>query len=65
MKRLYAMGDDPAAARSADEAAIPLRRFGGPDEIGDAVAFLCSQRAAYISGITLLIDGGLAKGLLS
>jgi 3-oxoacyl-[acyl-carrier protein] reductase len=65
MKRLYAMGDDPAAARSADEAAIPLRRFCDPAEIGDAVTFLCSERAGYISGITLLIDGGLAKGLLS
>jgi 3-oxoacyl-[acyl-carrier protein] reductase len=65
MKRIYAMGDDPAAARSADEAAIPLRRFGDPAEIGDAVAFLCSERAGYISGITVLIDGGLAKGLLS
>jgi 3-oxoacyl-[acyl-carrier protein] reductase len=65
MKRIYAMGDDPAAARSADEAAIPLRRFGDPAEIGDAVTFLCSERAGYISGITVLIDGGLAKGLLS
>ncbi len=65
MKRIYAMGDDPAAARSTDEAAIPLRRFGDPGEIGDAVTFLCSERAGYISGITLLIDGGLAKGLLS
>jgi 3-oxoacyl-[acyl-carrier protein] reductase len=65
MKRIYAMGDDPAAARRNDEAAIPLRRFGDPGEIADAVTFLCSQRAGYISGITLLIDGGLAKGLLS
>jgi 3-oxoacyl-[acyl-carrier protein] reductase len=65
MKQIYAMGDDPAAARRNDEAAIPLRRFGDPGEIADAVTFLCSQRAGYISGITLLIDGGLAKGLLS
>jgi 3-oxoacyl-[acyl-carrier protein] reductase len=65
MKRIYAMGDDPAGARRSDEAAIPLGRFGDPSEVGDAVTFLCSERASYISGITLLIDGGLAKGLLS
>jgi 3-oxoacyl-[acyl-carrier protein] reductase len=65
MKNIYAMGDDPAGDRTRDEGLIPARRFGDPAEIGDAVAFLCSTRAAYISGITVLIDGGLAKGLLS
>jgi 3-oxoacyl-[acyl-carrier protein] reductase len=65
LQRLYELGDDPAAARRADEAAIPARRFGDPAEIGAAVAFLCSTRAAYINGITLLVDGGLARGLLS
>jgi 3-oxoacyl-[acyl-carrier protein] reductase len=65
MKNLYAGGDDPEGARRHDQAAIPARRFGDPKEIGDAVAFLCSTRASYINGITLLIDGGLAKGLLS
>jgi 3-oxoacyl-[acyl-carrier protein] reductase len=65
MKNIYASGDDPAGARSTDEGLIPARRFGDPQEIGDAIAFLCSTKAAYISGITLLIDGGLAKGLLS
>ena len=65
MRGLYAMGDDPEEARRNDEVAIPLRRFGDPSEIGAAVAFLCSTQASYITGITLLIDGGLAKGLLS
>ena len=65
MQRLYALGDDPAGARQTDEAAIPARRFGDPAEIGDSVAFLCSTRASYINGITLLVDGGLARGLLS
>ena len=65
LRGLYALGDDPEQARRDDEAAIPLRRFGDPAEIGAAVAFLCSTQAAYINGITLLIDGGLAKGLLS
>ncbi len=44
------------------EQEIPLRRFGKPDEIGDAVAFLCSERAGYITGISLLVDGGVVKG---
>jgi 3-oxoacyl-[acyl-carrier protein] reductase len=65
MQKLYAGGDDPGSARRDDEALIPARRFGEPGEIADAITFLCSTRAAYINGITLLIDGGLAKGLLS
>jgi 3-oxoacyl-[acyl-carrier protein] reductase len=65
LKGLYGEGEEADRARRHDEAAIPLRRFGEPGEIGDVVAFLCSTRAAYISGITVLVDGGLAKGLLS
>jgi 3-oxoacyl-[acyl-carrier protein] reductase len=65
MKTLYAAGSDPDGDRRRDEALIPARRFGDPAEIGDLCAFLCSARAAYLSGITILVDGGLAKGLLS
>lgn len=43
---------------------IPLRRLGRPREVGDVVAFLCSQRAAYVTGIVLPVDGGLTRGLL-
>ncbi len=38
---------------------IPLGRFGRPEEVGDAVAFLVSDRAAYVSGSILHIHGGL------
>lgn len=62
---LYSLGADPEADRKDGEEAIPAGRFGRPSEIGAAVAFLCSEQAAYINGITLLIDGGLARGLLS
>jgi 3-oxoacyl-[acyl-carrier protein] reductase len=65
MKSLYAGGADPEGDRRRDEALIPARRFGDPDEIGDLCAFLCSTRAGYLNGITILVDGGLAKGLLS
>ena len=53
----------PDGPTEADLATIPLRRLGTTQEIGDVVAFLCSQRAAYISGAVILVDGGLTRGL--
>jgi 3-oxoacyl-[acyl-carrier protein] reductase len=41
---------------------IPARRYGRPDEFGAAAAFLASEQASYISGVTLLVDGGLFRG---
>jgi NAD(P)-dependent dehydrogenase (short-subunit alcohol dehydrogenase family) len=38
---------------------VPLRRFGEAEEIAEAVAFLASRRSAYITGQTLIVDGGL------
>jgi 3-oxoacyl-[acyl-carrier protein] reductase len=42
---------------------IPLGRFGKPDEFAAAVAFLASERASYITGISLAVDGGWIKGM--
>jgi 3-oxoacyl-[acyl-carrier protein] reductase len=45
-------------------AQTPLRRLGRPEEFAAVVAFLASERAAYINGVSLAVDGGLARGLL-
>ncbi len=65
LNSLYTSEADPDAARARDAQTIPLRRFGSPDEIASVVAFLCSTEASYITGVTLLVDGGLTRGLLS
>ena len=41
-----------------------MQRMADPQEIAAAVAFLASERASYITGVTLAVDGGWVKGLL-
>ena len=53
----------PDGPTEADLQTIPLRRLGTTREIGDVAAFLCSERAAYVSGTVILVDGGLTRGL--
>lgn len=50
----------PDADKARINAAIPLRRFGDLNEMGDLVAFLASPAASYITGATLTIDGGFS-----
>jgi 3-oxoacyl-[acyl-carrier protein] reductase len=54
----------PDGPTEADLASIPLRRWGTPQEFGDVVCFLASERARYVNGITLTVDGGLVRHLL-
>jgi 3-oxoacyl-[acyl-carrier protein] reductase len=54
----------PDGPTQADLQTIPLRRLGAPREVGDLVAFLCSDRAAYVTGAVIPVDGGLTRGLL-
>jgi 3-oxoacyl-[acyl-carrier protein] reductase len=54
----------PQGPTEADLEAIPLGRWGTPQEFGDVVCFLASARARYVNGITLTVDGGLVRHLL-
>jgi 3-oxoacyl-[acyl-carrier protein] reductase len=44
---------------------VPVQRLGRPEELADVIVFLASERASYVTGATVGVDGGLNKGLLS
>ena len=46
------------------KATVPMNRFATPGEVADAVVFLCSDRAKFITGSTLVVDGGQTVGLM-
>jgi 3-oxoacyl-[acyl-carrier protein] reductase len=50
-----------SGAEEAAKAEVPAGRLGRPEEYGDLVAFLCSERAAYITGTVIPIDGGMLR----
>ncbi|RPI96391.1 MAG: SDR family oxidoreductase, partial [Spirochaetales bacterium] len=52
------------AAERGIMAGIPAGRIGSPEEFGALVAYLASERAGYITGETILIDGGAYRGLM-
>jgi 3-oxoacyl-[acyl-carrier protein] reductase len=52
-------GRTTAEVAAESEASIPLGRYGKPEEYGSVVAFLSSERAAYITGSVIRVDGGL------
>jgi 3-oxoacyl-[acyl-carrier protein] reductase len=58
------LADEDGSLEGAEAAAreqVPAGRLGRPEEYGDLVAFLCSERAAYITGTTIPIDGGMLR----
>jgi len=62
-ERLAQLGGSMEAVEAAAREEVPAGRLGTIEEYGDLVAFLCSDRAAYITGAVIPIDGGLLRSV--
>ena len=56
-------GRPEAEIRKEREAELPLGRMGRPEEVGDVVAFLASERTSFVTGAAWHVDGGAAHGI--
>jgi len=54
---------DPDRVERIIETTVPMNRFGTPEEMADSALFLCSERAKFITGSTLVVDGGQTVGV--
>jgi 3-oxoacyl-[acyl-carrier protein] reductase len=63
VRELDARGGDPEASRAQAASAIPLRRYGTPEEFGRVAAFVLSPAASYVTGAMIPVDGGAMRPL--
>ena len=63
-EKLAGDGRPAADALARWEAEIPMGRIGEPAELAALVAFLCSERAGYLTGCSIPVDGGWVRGLM-
>lgn len=61
--RALAAGSSPQQVCDTWAAETPVKRLGTPEEIANAIVWLASERASYITGQTILADGGIYRGL--
>jgi 3-oxoacyl-[acyl-carrier protein] reductase len=62
-ERIYGNAGSREAAEAAAAADVPAGRLGTVEELAEPAAFLCSERASYITGTSLLVDGGLTHSI--
>ena len=61
--RAQKLGGTPEEMLKKQASEVPMKRLAQPEEIAAAITFLCGQTAGYITGTSLLVDGGLTKGM--
>ena len=61
--RLTSLSGSAEAAEKSARAQVPAERTGHVDEIAAVAAFLCSDRASYVTGVAIPVDGGLLRGV--
>ena len=57
------MKENPERVKRLIKSTVPMNRFGTLEEVSNAAIFLCSERASFITGSTLVIDGGQTVGI--
>ena len=62
-KLAAAQGVEPREIRARWASQIPMGRLGTPEEFANLVVFLASERASYITGVSVAVDGGFVKGI--
>jgi 3-oxoacyl-[acyl-carrier protein] reductase len=61
-QKLSGLSREDYLARAVED--VPVRRVGTPEEFANVVVFLASERASYVTGVAVQVDGGLVRGLL-
>lgn len=56
--------ENPEKTQELLKREFPLERFGTPEEVGDVIAFICSERARLLNGVSIPVDGGQSKSIL-
>ena len=62
--RAQKLGKTFEEMQRAREAEIPLGRIGDPEDVANMIVFLASDRARYVTGVTVQVDGGLVRSIL-